>query len=463
MLTTTRVALLLALLPGPALAGGFEVPDRGARALGRGGATAVGATDLTALHYNPAVLAKLGGTRVLWHHSLIFHETSFSREPLSDAWGKDAGTTFPAVEDAESLFPLGAFVAASSHLGLPDWTFAAGVYGPSAIGRHDFPDYGPQSFLLTELDVLLLYYSLAAAWRHGDDFGFGVTLQWADSPKMVYELVVNSSASTKPEGFRPVAEDSGTLLKTRMELSDRFAPTAIAGAWWRPLPWLELGAAGRVVPVSFEMTGGVSTDKPTLITDDLTASFSYELPQTARGGARLIWLDGGRERADLELNVFWEGWSIIDAYRMEMDGEISGQEVQDLEVGKAWQDSVSVRLGTGIQVVPDLLELDLGGYLERGAVPDNYSHLDFPSFDRAGLGAGVVVSLGAFRVAAAYLHVFQEQRRVTEAFGKQFQQRPLRPCPVDCGGLSGVVANAGTIDSSYDLISLGVEADLSAL
>src|SRR5262245_39444478 len=62
--------LALALLPNSAEAGGFEVPDQGARAVGRGGAYAVGAADLTALHYNPGKLASLGGTRVMYSHNL---------------------------------------------------------------------------------------------------------------------------------------------------------------------------------------------------------------------------------------------------------------------------------------------------------------------------------------------------------------------------------------------------------
>ena len=40
---------------------------------------------------------------------------------------------------------------------------------------------------------------------------------------------------------------------------------------------------------------------------------------------------------------------------------------------------------------------------------------------------------------------------------KVFGQRPLRPCPDDCDGLSGVPANAGTFTSGFDLLTIGID------
>ena len=86
---------------GEARAGGFEVPDLGARAIGRGGAYTVGVADGTAMHYNPAALAKIRGTTVMYHHGLAFSNTHFQRAPLGEgladpmgAWGAQAATTF---------------------------------------------------------------------------------------------------------------------------------------------------------------------------------------------------------------------------------------------------------------------------------------------------------------------------------------------------------------------------------
>ena len=58
---------------------------------------------------------------------------------------------------------LGLFAVVASDFGLRNWTFAAGIYGPSAVGRHDYPTYGAQAFQLTKMDVLMAYYNVAAA------------------------------------------------------------------------------------------------------------------------------------------------------------------------------------------------------------------------------------------------------------------------------------------------------------
>ena len=58
------------------------------------------------------------------------------------------------------------------------------------------------------------------------------------------------------------------------------------------------------------------------------------------------------------------------------------------------------------------------------------------------------------------MHVFQEPRAVSEAMAKGYQLRPLDPCPDSCdfgAGWSGVPANAGVFESSYDVLSTGIE------
>jgi hypothetical protein len=66
-------------------------------------------------------------------------------------------------------------------------------------------------------------------------------------------------------------------------------------------------------------------------------------------------------------------------------------------------------------------------------------------------------------LTVGYMHIFQEDREVTEVAGKALQQRPLSPCPEGCGGLTGVPANAGVFESSYDVLGLGLDVDFGAL
>lgn len=456
----------LALVPNLALAGGFEVPDQGARAVGRGGAFSVGASDLTALHYNPGKLASLGGTRVLYSHNLLFHRTTFQRASLSQAWGADAGTEFDLAENRDKLFPLGAFGVIGSDFGLKNWMFALGAYGPSAIGRHDYADYGPQSFMLTKMDVVVIYYSAAVAWEIPKKFGVGVTLQYVDLPRMNYGLVADSTPTT---ALAPIPDDASTQLITDLQMKDRVGFTALVGLWGRPHPRLELGVGGRLIPVNMKAKGGVDTDKTTLLSDDVTAQLDFQLPVQLRGGLRYLHPlrkvapgeggggDDGGERFDVELDVFWENWSQIDAYRIDFEGAINGQPIADQLIPKNWRDTFSVRIGGDVNLLDGHLTLRTGGYYETGASHPDFAHLDFPSFNRGGVGGGITGSIRGIALTVGYMHIFQQTQETTELSAKGFQVRPLAGCPERCDGLSGVPANAGVFKSNMDILALSLD------
>lgn len=436
-----------------ARAGGFEVPDMGARALGRGAANVVGVEDGTAIHYNPGALAKMRGTTVMYNHGLMWQHTRFSRATLSDAWGPDAGTTFDTVRN-DDLFPILGTLVVTSDFGLDNWTFAAGVYGPNGHGNQRWADYGPQSFQMTELNVLLAYYSLGAAWKWKDVFGVGAVVQYADLIRLNYGLV---SDSVVTPGLNPIPDPESTQLVTTIELKDRTAATAQIGAWYRPHQRLELGVSSRFVPVYFKAKGGVSVDKPTLVTEDIRVAMDMTLPVIVRGGLRYVHDTGTREWFDIELDAVYESWSMLKSFDLDVQGRINGQELQRLTIDKNWKDTVSVRLGGDVHPLPPYLTLRTGAFFETAAAPKNYSNIDFPSFRRVGVGGGFSAGAKGAYLTVGYMHVFQEKRTVTEEYGKVFGQRPLRPCPDDCDGLSGVPGNAGVFSTGYDLLTIGVD------
>lgn len=476
------LASTLAASP-PAHAGGFEIPDSGTFNLGRGGASIVRADDPTALVLNPGALLRLRGTHLLLDHVFVFEHSRFTRAESDLPPGTDYGfDPLAPVENQDDLFALGGMFIATTDFGLDDFTFAAGVYGPSAHGQKRYPIEGGQRYMLTALEAILVKPSLAVAWGDRDTFGIGLTLQLVMTPSLEMELVVDGSQAGELHAYY-----SGNDVLATISLSDMAAFSAIVGAWWRPLPALELGISGQVVPTALSLDGEFTLSnvpgqtqfsEQQLTVPGSAARLDLTLPPTLRAGVRYRHLDGEREIFDVELDVVYEAWSVLDAYEVELDGTINlfvGAEAPDTVIEKRWRDTVSVRLGgTWNLIGPEApgglwgdsagaLQLSLGGYWERGAVPENYEHLDFLSFDRVGLSIGIAGRVGPVRLKAAYSHVFQEDREVSERFGKVYQQRPLDPCPDTCdggAGWSGVPANAGLFESGYDLFALGLELGL---
>jgi long-chain fatty acid transport protein len=464
-------ATLISAAP-QAEAGGFEIPESGTVALGRGGAFVARGDDPTAILLNPGALLRLSGTRLLLNHALTWEHATFTRQASDIPPGTDYGfDPLAPVSNAATLFPLGAMLVASTDFGLEDWTFAAGVFGPNAHGERDYPVDGGQRYLLTQLESVMFTPSLAVAWGDRERFGLGLTLQWVVAPSLDMSLVVDGSQAGELHAYY-----SGNDVEARISLSDLTAFSAIAGAWWRPIPELEIGVSGRILPASLGLEGDFSLrnipgqtqfSPQQLEVPGAAARLELTLPPTARAGVRYRHLEGADEVFDLELDLVYEAWSFIDRYNVELDGTINlfvGAEAPDTLIEKRWQDTLSVRLGStwnawkGEQAA---LRISGGAYWESAAVPANYEHLDFLSFERIGLGLGVGLELGQFRIDASYGHVFQEDRVVDEKRAKVFQQRPLDPCPESCdggAGWSGVPSNAGRFETGYDILSLGVNA-----
>ncbi len=464
-----------------ALAGGFEIPDHGARAIGRGGAYAVGAKDLTAAHYNPATMAKFRGTRLMISHNSVHQAMTYDRAPLGPGWvdanGESiAGTDFAPVSNGAPWFLLGAFGAVSTDFGLENATFWGSAHGPSAVGTHKYPAYASQSFMLTEMEVLTVFFNLGAAWKYHsketgrDIFGIGASIGYAILPQMRYGLVTDSSTLTgiDAENFQPIPNPESTQLETILELKDNTGITGNVGFWYRPIDAIEIGFGGRVIPTVFRPEGKVIVDKETLVTDEVVAKMKrITMPVMLRGGIRYVHMKEERELFDIEVDVQWENWSQIQSYDLEFDGRVSGQPLQPITLDKGWRDTISVRLGGDVNVIPDHLWLRAGGFYETGAVQDAYAHLDFPSFNRGGVGAGITAGLPGAEFSIGYQHIFQQDVTVTEENSRVYQQRPLRPCPEFCSegdvATNGVPANAGTFQSSFDMIGVSVDLNFTTL
>lgn len=471
MKSPVAVALALTAAASTAAANGLEIPDHGVRTVARGGAFVARADDGSAVAINPGGLSKQRGFNLTYSHNLIWSHSRFTRAasvvPQPPDQPTPAADPLAPVKNEAPLFPLGVMGALTHDFGLDGWTFGLSVYGPNGSGRQEWPVTGGQRYLLTELEAFLVFYGASVAWGR-DDFGIGATVQYADLSSLRYSLVADGTTAPERSPYQ-----SATDVEATLDVSDRFAMTAIVGGWWRPVPWLELGLSGRVVPVYFQAEGDITLanvpGSAVFTPDQLeiansSAAFDLALPPTARFGVRYRHLNGGVEVFDLEVDVVYEAWSVVKAYDLDLAGQIvlfANEEAEDTSIEKRWRDTLSVRLGGTWAVLPDLLKLSAGGFYEQGAAPENYTHLDFPASDRFGVGGGLEVRVAqgegyAVDLVAAYSHIFESEVQVDERFGKVFQQRPVAPCPDECRGLDGIPANAGRFQTSYDTLSLGL-------
>ncbi len=515
---------LVAVLYGVvAVGGGFEYPDNGTKAVGRGGAFTVRADDLSAIHHNPAGLAKLRGTHTLFNGNLVWFDASFRRAPapnfdpdkcqgdVSNARpecqlpvigsgdpAQSGFVTFDTVHNEAGVFPLGAEFALSSDFGLDDWTFAAGLFGPSAVGISRFPQTGPQRFMFVEKNLMVMFPTVSVAWKYKDIVGVGVSLHFMTMPKSKFSLVVDGYQYEKIYAVASLWE-----VLADLEIADPFGFTMTVGAWYRPWRFLEFGASAMVIPLHVSATGRVKVKplpayKPnctpqstnpedpcqasliygrdfTLNDDSATLEFAF--PAKVRAGVRYVHWVGDRPLFDLELDVHWEGWSAVDKFRVkfaegaeitvELPAGPTPAALSNIDIIKNWSDTVSVRFGGDVMVVRDMLWLRAGAFWESAAEADDYSNLDFLAFMKWGIGGGFTVTpYPGLEFSAAYMHIFQETRNTSETDSKVYQQRPAavgtdpRTYYQDLGGAP---VGGGLYESSYDILSLGISLNWETL
>ena len=483
MVAAVAAAMLWLGATAAAFAGGFEHPTNGTRALGRGGAFTAMANDLTALEYNPAGLLHNRGTHLMLSNNITDLRMRFTPT------GSD-GAPLPGVANDAGLFLLAPVLGASTDILHPDVRIAIGAFGPSAYGRSSFDVDGAQRYMLTEMDMMIVNYTAAVAWQPFDEWGIGLSLHWIDMMQGKMGMVVNGSYLGID--FTDDAND----VEANLTVSDHLNFAATLGTWVRPIQRLRIGASLRfpfddgfannldaegTVSLEFQNAemnrlfqsginekeglglfnqGGVGVDK-------LPVTFSMKLPMVGRVGIQYIHpLTAEEQLFDIELDVVWEGWSVLDHYSVDMAGYMQfvskdPDNVKDAEekwfnsvqVPKKSRDTWSVRVGGDVRVA-EWVQLRLGAYLETGSVPLAYTNIDFASFDRLGLGTGVTFHYRWFDLSFAWSHIFQQDRVVSHEDAQVYIQFPI----IDDAPLDEHKVNAGKFVTSFDIYSLSLEA-----
>lgn len=466
--------ILFLLFPSPVFSGGFEYPDNGVRALGRGGAFVVKSDDLTAIHFNPAGLIKSKGTHLLFSSNLTDHDILFKR---MDSQGK----IYDPIHNTAGIY-FAPFVVISSDFGLENTIFAFGVYGPSAVGKLSFPENGAQKYNLINWETTIGYWTFSAAHKLNDKFSFGISFQFPHVISASSSQIVNGTFMPKES---PKEGPNDTLTKLNYKDTPKF--TMIIGALYRPVKYLELGMAIRPIPVYFNSKGEFEFEylSGTLKSLDETGRIwftdndfrvTFLTPFQARGGIRYIYEKAEEEIFDIEFDIFYEMWSSLKKNEFTFEGEIGikGEDkteylpIHKIEIPRKYKDTFSFRLGGDINIFHPYLKISVGGFYETPSSPHSTTKIDFLNFQRLGLGGGLTFEISAFKLSASYLHIFQPSRTVKPGESELYQLTPLSPCqpPYDdekkCyekGKPPGTEIGAGYYKADYDIFSFGVDVN----
>ncbi len=437
-------ACIVCAITSTAHAGGYFSGQKGARAAGRSGAFTARSDDLSALWFNPAGLSRMG-TTVLHVGNRFSHQAhTFRRAPTLD-WGNPTRgvppyVEFSSVSNATPWQAADPLLLVGSNFGLEDWGFAMGVHPPAGAARVKYPVDGGQRYMMVARQAWILYYSLAASWKYRDKVGVGASLQWLHVPRLEYGVVID--ANQFGGDANPVSSELDMHATTKG--SDPFTFNTILGVWYRPVPFIEIAASGQIIPGQIKTRSKLSLDplSPEINEEvELTrdgepandVSLSLPLPLTARLGLRYLHLRGTRLVFDIELDVDYASWSVVDQFTVRSNGLVAELLAQRLDVGrieieKQWRDTVGVHLGSDVNVLPRRLTLRAGAAYESAVAKPSHAHVDFVSGHQLGGSLGASVLAGGFEVAVSYGYTHQLPITVSESDGRVYQEVPGSQC-----------------------------------
>lgn len=462
-------------------AGGYFNGNKGARAAGRAGAFTAKADDVSAAMYNPAGMARVGTTLLQIGNRFSHNMSQYTRAPTQDfAQDGDPLVEFDTVRNSTPFQPLDPILGVVTNFGkLKDWGFGLVIMSPPGAARVTFPANGGQRYMMVSRDAKILNYSLSAAWKHKDRFGFGVSVQWIHTPALKYQVVVNAEPGATSTSISPVSGPVDLLATTSG--SDIFAINTVLGAWVRPIPQFEIAASGQVIPakvnaksrlkidaVNPDIIGDVELSRRAEPADDVV--LTLPLPMSARLGLRYRHLqkkDPKKERFDLELDFTYEAWRFAKTFELASNGLVASPTLQadDVEVGtiviqKQWRHVFGLALGSDVVAIDDRLIVRGGLRYETPTAHPAYTNVDFATGHMLGTGVGFSVLIKGFEIAAAYEFTGMLPVEVTEAEGRVYQQTPGQVCDEpdnncspDIPGPSPTV-NAGRYLASFHAASL---------
>ncbi len=447
---------LLLFLPQEGSTAGFEVGENTARSVARGGTGVVNKSDPSAVYFNPALLPRARGTQVLLSSNFLTLDVEFQRNDLIfERGGEQRITTFDPVQNQTGIFPA-PFVTASFDVGPENLAIGAGIFGPPAYGN---PCYGiredgdcapdPQSAargMVTEADLIVAFLGVGAGYRFdlGEERALSLGLTGALGYMQTdFSVFVEANPAVSP----PWEENPDQEAFVQAQNLTDFGPTAIAGISYSDGP-LRLAASYRP-PIRWSASGVVDVRFPEQmsgfgpeLSDDRVSLETWHAGSLRLGAG----LEGGshpggaeRPRWDLEVNVIWENWSLVDFFRLELEGDIELRGLGQDEEGnypteilnpiyqvKGYQDAYSLRAGFSWGFTPWLTG-HTGGFFETAAQSVAYTSADFISWERYSGSLGTTFHLPAgLDLDLAYAFIQSPNRTVRN--GNVYNPIPMSQC-----------------------------------
>jgi long-chain fatty acid transport protein len=469
----------LLLSPRCARAGGFYVPEQGARSVGMADAVVAAPGEVSGIFHNPASISTVGTLGAEVGGLVVFPSFTFFRRPATDPFAPSpaqATIDFPASKNTNKVGAV-PFMGIATNLGVKNLGVGLGVYVPFGA-ELSFPVDGAQREVVTAISLQSIHVTPTIAYRFFDRFSVGVGVSYINSSFTLEQRNATPFILGSPNDFpNPPASSEGP---TRIQATDSLKFSASFGVLYSdPDDRFSIGASA-MAPTKLNLRGTVDVSNPniTALNDaqgnplpagERTDAAALTIPLPAIG--RLGILVKPVARVAIEADVNYQAWSSTQTETIFFQHHYPlfpqpGAQMNDVVLERNYHDTVSLRVGTEVTPLDSPrtpLKLRAGVLFDQSPIDDRHFDLLTPDSDKWGIsgGAGYALKLGDkvwLGLDLSYMHVFYAERDVGP--GTIGTDPSLKQ---DVPGSAGTILNKpassfyyGVTRASVDLLAMSV-------
>ena len=392
------LALLVVLLfsATSAMAGGFRLPEAGAKAMGMGFAFTAQADDPSAIYFNPAGIVQLEGQNIKVGVTYVKENgaTFTGATPLTGGF-----SVSETQKDLDFFIPNFFWTRKAS----PNFAYGVGIFSPFGLGQ-EYENKNTSIFRnqITKIDLMTLVINPTVAYKVNDFLSIGAGIDY-----------MYGSAILEKTPFAPSL--GGNLYNSKLD-GDGDAWGFNLGALLTPVENLSVGLSYRSQFVLDIDDGDVeirNINGPTSATFfggatsfDTEGAATINMPATLDLGVAYIF-----DRLTLEVDASWTFWHSFRSLNINIKDEIPPVLV-DTSSPKNWDDVVAIYVG-GEYRVTDPLALRLGFRYDPTPVPAETMGAELPDSDRLYYCAGAGYKVNNWTFDLAYMYIDKKDRTVS--------------------------------------------------
>jgi len=389
------VLLVLLFTASTSFAGGFRLPEQGAKAMGMGFAFTAQADDPSAIYFNPAGLTQLKGNNVMVGVTYVrLNGGEFTgTTPVDNVFASKSET-----QKSLDLFIPNAYYTKTTSDGYI--AYGIGIFAPFGLGQ-EYNNNHTSIFRnqVTKIDLQTVVVNPTIAFKINEYLSVGVGIDY------MYGKATLEKTPWNP-ALIPAGQNGNVFDLELKGTGDAWGYNF--GLLLKPTENLKIGANYRS-PFTLDIKDGdvtisnVNAGAPAFAAASGTkGSTTLNLPATFALGVSYT-----MGKLTLNADADWTFWSSYSSLPINFESPL----LPDSNAAKNWKDVCAVRLGVEYRVTAPLA-LRAGFVYDPSPAPASTMGPELPDADKLDYMVGVGYKIGAWTIDVAGMYVDKKDRTV---------------------------------------------------